>query len=89
MTRTSCNTRIVDMRNVTVTLDEDVARWARIWAAQHETSVSRMLGEMLRERMIQEERYEAAMQRFLAVEPRPLKTGGRYPTRDEIHERSR
>jgi len=76
------------MKNVTVTLDEEVARWARIWAARRETSVSRLLGELLRERMLQEERYEAAMQQYLAVTPRELKTTGRYPARDEIHDRS-
>jgi plasmid stability protein len=76
------------MKNVTVTLDEDVARWARIWAARHETSVSRLLGQLLQERMLQEEGYEAAMQQHLAVAPQKLKTAGPYPTRDEIHERS-
>jgi plasmid stability protein len=76
------------MKNVTVTLDEDVARWARIWAARHETSVSRLLGELLQERMLQEEGYEAAMQQYLAAAPRALKTEGGYPSRDAIHERS-
>jgi hypothetical protein len=36
---------------VTVTLEEDVARWARIEAARRDTSVSRLLGELLKERM--------------------------------------
>jgi hypothetical protein len=39
------------LRNVTVTLEEDVAQWARIEAARQDTSVSRMLGEILKERM--------------------------------------
>jgi len=39
------------LRNVTVTLEEDVARWARIEAACRDTSVSRLLGELLKERM--------------------------------------
>ena len=39
------------LRNVTVTLEEDVARWARIEAARRDTSVSRLLGEMLKDRM--------------------------------------
>jgi len=34
-----------------VTLEEDVARWARIEAARRDTSVSRLLGALLRERM--------------------------------------
>jgi hypothetical protein len=34
-----------------VTLEEDVAQWARIEAARRDTSVSRLLGELLKERM--------------------------------------
>jgi hypothetical protein len=40
------------LRNVTVTLEEDVAQWARIEAARRDTSVSRLLGELLKERML-------------------------------------
>lgn len=76
------------MKNVTVTLDEEVAHWARVWAARHDTSVSRLLGELLRGHMLQEEGYEAAMQQYLSVSPLVLRTEGRYPSRDEIHERS-
>ena len=43
------------LRNITITVDEDVARWARIEAAREDTSVSRLVGEMLRERMAEEE----------------------------------
>ena len=39
------------LRNVTVTLEEDVAQWARIEAARRDTSVSRLLGELLKERL--------------------------------------
>ena len=39
------------LRNVTVTVEEDVAQWARIEAARRDTSVSRLLGELLKERM--------------------------------------
>jgi len=55
LTRISCYTISVSstkcLRNVTVTLEEDVARWARIEAARRDTSVSRLLGELLKERM--------------------------------------
>ncbi len=78
------------MKNVTVTLDEDVARWARIRAAELNTSVSRLLGDLLRERMIAEDRYHHAMKEYLACRPRALKKkGARYPARDELHDRSR
>jgi hypothetical protein len=36
------------MKNVTISLHEDVARWVRIRAAEGETSVSRLIGEMLK-----------------------------------------
>ena len=76
------------LRNVTVTLEEDVARWARIEAAQKETSVSRYLGDLLRERMLEESAYESAMRRALARKPF-LKTDGRYLSREEAHDRAR
>ena len=76
------------MKNVTVTLDDEVARWARIWAARHNTSVSKLLGELLAERMREETGYEAAMKRFLSRRPKRLKKKGEpYPRRDALHER--
>ena len=76
------------LRNVTVTLKEEVARWTRLEAARHDVSVSRLLSEMLRERMAQQDDYEKAMKRALARKPF-LKTDGRYLTRDEVHDRDR
>ena len=43
------------LKNITITVDEDAARWARIEAAKEDTSVSRLVGEMLRQRMTKEE----------------------------------
>jgi hypothetical protein len=73
--------------NVTITLEEEVARWARAWAAKHDTSVSRLVGELLRQRMLDEMGYEAAMKQYLASPPKPLKESGGYPSRNEIHDR--
>lgn len=80
------------MKNITVTLDDRVAEWSRVWAARHQTSVSRMLGELLAEKMKQEERYAEAMAGFLAARPAKLnEAGGRrgrpYPSRASLHER--
>lgn len=52
-TRVSCYTILVSrrLRNVTVTLEEEVARWARVEAARRNTSVSRLLGALLKENM--------------------------------------
>jgi hypothetical protein len=78
----------VKLRNVTITLDEDVARWARIRAAERETSVSRLVGDLLRERMREDQGYEAAMREYLARPARKLKKAGtRYPRRGDLHAR--
>jgi len=51
---TLCYTNFVSasnrLRNVTVTLEEEVAQWARMEAARRDTSVSRLLGEILKDR---------------------------------------
>ncbi|HET8701114.1 MAG TPA: hypothetical protein VFL97_05565 [Nitrococcus sp.] len=76
------------MKNLTIKLDEETLRWARIEAARRGVSVSRLVGEILRERHIREARYEAAMHRFLERGPRPLKRSEeRYPGREELYDR--
>ncbi|WP_337287600.1 DUF6364 family protein [Candidatus Methylomirabilis sp.] len=76
------------MKNVTITLDEKVARWARVWAAERNLSVSRFVGQLLEERMREESGYDMVMTQFLSVPPQSLKKGGRYPSRDALYERS-
>lgn len=77
------------MKNVTITLDEKTAAWARVYAARHNTSVSRMLGELLARQMRENGEYEDAMRRFMGRSPVALKTtGARYPNRASVHERS-
>lgn len=76
------------MKNVTITLKEEVARWARIKAAERNTSVSRLVGEMLQEMMQAEEGYGLAMEQYLSQDPHMLKPAGTsYPRREELHER--
>jgi len=76
------------MKNVTITLDEDVARWARIRAAELDTSVSRLVGEMLREKMLDSEKYDQAQREYLSQKPLKLrKPGVKYPKREELYGR--
>jgi len=75
------------LRNITVTLEENVARWARLEAARKEMSVSRLLGGILKERMVEKDGYQQAMRRALARKPF-LKTDGRYLSREEAHDRT-
>jgi hypothetical protein len=73
-------------RNITITLEEDLAKWARIEAARSDTSVSRFLAGILKERMMQKDNYEAAKRRALARKPF-LKTDGQYLSREQAHDR--
>jgi len=75
------------MKNVTIKLEDDVAHWSRIWAAEHDTSVSRILGDLLKQMKREKTGYSKAMQQFLDVEAQPLKKSGSYPSRDDLHER--
>jgi len=76
------------MKNVTITLDEEVALWARIRAAERDTSVSRLVGEMLREKILEERSYQTEMQQYLSRQPKRLKRAGtKYPRREELHGR--
>jgi hypothetical protein len=75
-------------RNVTVTLEEDVALWARLEAARRDTSVSRLLGDLLKERMVRANRYDQALSSALARRPF-LASDGRYLTREKVHGRAR
>ncbi len=71
-----------------MTLEDEVARWARVEAARNDTSVSRLLGELLKERMVEADGYQRAMRRALARKAF-LKSDGRYLSREESHDRGR
>ena len=76
------------MKNITITLPEDVARWLRIKAAENERSVSKWLAELLESMQRQEDEYEIAMKRYLAMKPRKINwPNGRRPTREELYDR--
>lgn len=76
------------MKNVTITLEDDVAQWARVWAAKQNISVSRLLGGVLKTKMSQEQGYELAMQQYLSNTAKPLKNSEEsYPDRASLYER--
>ena len=76
------------MKKVTITLDEKTAAWVRVYAARHNMSVSRVVGEMLRDHMRDRSKYEQAMRRFLAKPAFRFKpVGGRITAREALHDR--
>jgi len=76
------------MPNLTITAEEEVLRWARVRAAESNTSVARLVGDLLRQHMETESRYESARRRFMGRKPRRLSQRP-YPARDDLHERTR
>jgi ferric-dicitrate binding protein FerR (iron transport regulator) len=56
------------MKNITITMEDDVAEWVRIEAAKRNTSISRLIGEWVAEKMRHEDAYEQAMRASLKFE---------------------
>ena len=75
------------MKNVTVTMEDSVAEWARMEAARRNTSVSRLIGELLAEKMRHDDAYERAMREALEFKSWGS-SEGRYPGREELYDRS-
>ena len=76
-------------RNGTITLDEGTVRWARVEADRRGTSVSKLVGEILRAEMGREAQYEAARQTYLAQEPGVHRSPDQplpLPLREELYE---
>jgi hypothetical protein len=76
------------MRNVTVTLDEETARWARLEAARRDMSVSSLIRHLLVEHMGGQAAFDGARARYLARGPADLSEGRSYPSRNDRHERA-
>jgi hypothetical protein len=75
------------MKNVTITVEEDVLEWARIKAARENTSVSRLLGIWMKEKRQQEDAYEIAKRSALQFKSLGI-SDGPYLTREEMYDRA-
>lgn len=73
------------MKNVTVTMEDGVAEWARLEAARRNTSVSRLIGEMLAEKMRHDDAYERAMNEWLQRPALFTSNSVAYPTQDQTY----
>lgn len=76
------------MKNVTITMEDSVAEWARLEAARRNTSVSRLVGELLAEKMRRTDSYERAMHEALMFRSWGASSGP-YLSDDEMYDRSR
>lgn len=69
------------MKNVTITVEDATLEWVRIEAARRNTSVSRLVGEMLTDKMQHDDAYTRA-QRDWETDTSSFSSGGRaYPVR--------
>ncbi|MCC6779585.1 MAG: hypothetical protein IT537_23640 [Hyphomicrobiales bacterium] len=76
------------MRNITISLDDDTAAWARRLAAERDTSVSRLVADLLAEKHRSEEAYQAAKRQFFSRKLLPLSGAPTpYPKREELYDR--
>ena len=70
------------MKNVTVTMEDSVAEWARLEAARRNTSVSRLVGELLAEKMRHDDVQLYISGRLLLRERTWSSDGQPYPGRE-------
>lgn len=75
-------------QNVTVSLDVQTIRKAKLLAARRSTSISGLLEEQIESLVGQEEAYESARRHALDLLDRGLRLGGGpLPSRESLHER--
>ncbi len=74
--------------NITIKVDADLARDAKVFAARRGTSLSRLVAEQLETLVRGDEAYAAARRRALARLRQGYDMGGKRPlSRDEVHDR--
>ncbi len=76
------------LRNMTITVSEEAARWARKKAAEENTSVSKLVGKMLEGQMRMTDEYWRAYRHVKKIRNLRLDASSRL-SREEAHARRR
>lgn len=75
-------------QNITISLEKELIKKAKIIAAQKETSVTRMLSEELKQIIQKEEQYQQAKKKALVHLNSGFHLGGKIrDTREDLHAR--
>jgi len=82
----SCYTSFV-LKNITITVSEEAAKWARMKAAEESTSVSKLVGRMLEDQMRLSDEYWRAYEKWKTIKPVPGADATKRMSREETHER--
>ena len=79
----------METRNITFSLPTDLIRRAKVYAAEHDTTINTVVRELLQEALSRESRARAAADRLLALADRgPLFSADPASIRrEELHER--
>jgi hypothetical protein len=85
-TLNQCYTEFV-LKNVTITLPEEVALWARRKAAEENTSVSKLVGRMLEQQMRLTDEYWRAYEQWRKLGSLPGIEAAERLSRENAHER--
>jgi hypothetical protein len=74
-------------RNLTIKISEDALLWARRKAAEENTSVSRLVGEMIERQMRLSDEYWRAFEHWKSNQPVAERGAVERMSREELHER--
>jgi hypothetical protein len=72
------------LKNVNITLTEEVARWARRKAADENTSASKLIGRMLEDEMRRSDEYWKAYETWKKIKPIKGIDASKRLTRSEL-----
>ncbi|HEY6345211.1 MAG TPA: hypothetical protein VIY49_27265 [Bryobacteraceae bacterium] len=74
-------------KNITIKLADETALWARRKAAEENTSVSRLVSDMLEREMRLSDEYWRAFERWKSRTPTAARGVAERMSREDIHER--
>jgi hypothetical protein len=75
-------------QNITLSIDKEIIKNARVLAAQRQTSISSMLSEELQKLIEDSREYERSKKQALTVIAKGFHMGGKIAaSREELHER--
>jgi hypothetical protein len=82
------DSRDLSRQNLTITLNRQIIRKAKVLAARRDTSISGLVAQQLEILVGEDEAYERAQRQALMLLEKGFHMGGRITaTRDELHER--
>lgn len=77
------------MKKIIITIKDRLISWARKKAEEENTDMSRLAGESLQQKMMEEEIYEFAMRQYLEQPPKIMKKQDeKYTLREDLYART-